>query len=185
MLADYEVVMGNQLQPFDPNQGNYTLEGAASYRVGPTEFAAVLHHVSRHLGDRAKTQSVAMNVLGVRALRQFPLGSGTLDLRAEVGGIVEHAYVDYTWMGRVNLIARQPVAPRVGVFGRVSGDIYGVNPTIAGRERQQGGRIEGGVRIAGRAAALELFAGYERVVDADPLDRKPRRWAFGGFRVVN
>jgi hypothetical protein len=32
---------------------------------------------------------------------------------------------------------------------------------------------------------LELFAGYERVVDADPLDRQPRRWAFGGFRVVN
>lgn len=185
MLGDYEVVMGNQLQPFDPNQGIYTLEVAGSYRVGPTEFAGMLHHVSRHLGDRAKTHAIAMNVLGVRALRQFPLGPGTLDLRAELGRVIEHAYIDYSWMGRVNLVARRPVAQHIGVFGRVSGDVYGVTRSIAGRERQQGGRLEGGVRIAGRAAALELFAGYERVVDADPLDRQPRRWAFGGFRVVN
>jgi hypothetical protein len=60
-----------------------------------------------------------------------------------------------------------------------------VNRALARRDRQNGGRLEGGVRIAGRSAGLELFAGYERVVDADPIDRLPRRWAFAGLRVVN
>ena len=80
-----------------------------------------------------------------------------------------------------------PPAPDRAVrpLGRAFGETYGVNPTIAGRDAQHGGRLEGGVRISGQAAALELFAGYERVVDADPLGRQPGRWAFGGFRVVN
>jgi hypothetical protein len=185
MFGDYEVVMGNQLQPFDPNQGNYTLEVAGSYRVGATEIAGMLHHVSRHLADRPKTQAIAMNVVGGRALRRVSLGRGTLDVRGEFGRVIERAYLDYSWVGRINLVARRPIAQHVGMFGRVSGDIYGVTRSIAGRGRQQGGRVEAGVRLLGRAGALELFAGFERVVDADPLDRQPRRWAFGGFRVVN
>jgi hypothetical protein len=31
---------------------------------------------------------------------------------------------------------------------------------------------------------MELFVGGERVIDADQLDRIPRRWAFVGFRLL-
>lgn len=185
VLADYEVVMGNEQQLFDPNQGLYTLEASASFRAGPTEFAAVFDHVSRHLSDRANRRGIGMNVLGGRMLRRIQVGASTLDLRADVGRLVRRSFVDYTWRARINLVARRPLTPRFGLLGRAFGETYGVNPTIAGREGQHGGRLEGGVRISGQAAALELFAGYERVVDAYPLDRQPRRWAFGGFRVVN
>jgi hypothetical protein len=185
VMAEYEVLMGNEQQLFDPNQGLYTLEASSSFRAGPTEFAAVLDHVSRHLSDRANKRGIGMNVVGGRVLRRIPVGAGTLDLRADVGGLIRRSYVDYTWRARINLVARRPLTPRIGLLGRAFGENYGVNPEIAGREGQRGGRLEAGVRISGDAAALELFAGYERVVDADPLDRQPRRWAFGGFRVVN
>jgi hypothetical protein len=177
--------MGNEQQLFDPNQGLYTLEASASFRAGPTEFAAVFDHVSRHLSDRANRRGIGMNVIGGRVLRRIPVGASTLDLRADVGRLIRRSFVDYTWRARINLVARRPLTPRFGLLGRAFGESYGVNPRIAGREGQHGGRLEGGFRISGQAAALELFAGYERVVDAYPLDRQPRRWAFGGFRVVN
>ena len=185
VLVEYQVVMGNQLQLFDPNQGNCTLEAASSVRVGATELVGMFHHVSRHLSDRAKNQSIAMNVLGGRVLRRLRLGSNTIDIRGDVGKIVQRSYVDYTWRVRLSLIARRPLDGHVGLFGRASGETYSVNPILAGRQRQNGGRFEGGVRLSGKAGSAELFAGYERVVDADPLDRRPRQWPFAGFRLVN
>jgi len=184
-LADYEALLGNERQPFDPNQGRYTLEASSSFRAGPTEFAAVIHHESRHLGDRENKRGIGMNVVGGRVLRRIPVGAGAVDLRADVGRVTKRSYVDYTWRAQIDLVGRRPLTARLGLLGRAFGETYGVDPKIAGRASQYGGRLEGGVRISGHAAALELFAGYERVVDADPLDRQPRRWAFGGFRVVN
>jgi hypothetical protein len=32
---------------------------------------------------------------------------------------------------------------------------------------------------------LEVFAGYEKRVDADPLDRLSQRWALLGFRLLS
>jgi hypothetical protein len=185
LIGDYQVIMGNELQMFDTNQGTYTLEAASSVRAASTEVAALFQHVSRHLSDREKKRAIAMNILGGRVLRRLSPGTGTLDIWADFGRIVNHAYVDYTWRGRVSLVARRPLSSKLGVFGRAFGETYAVNSQIAGRDGQHGGRLEGGVHLAGRAAALELFAGYERVVDADPLDREPRRWAFAGFRVLN
>jgi hypothetical protein len=40
------------------------------------------------------------------------------------------------------------------------------------------------VRLLGTGGAIDLFAGYEKVIDADPLDRQARRWAFAGFRLL-
>jgi len=183
--AEYEVFMGNEQQLFDPNQSLYTLEASSSFRAGPTEVAAVLHHLSRHLSDRANRQGIGMNVAGGRVLRRIPVAGATLDLRADAGWVIMRSYLDYTSRAQIDLVARRPLTLHLGLLGRAFGETYGVNPKIAGRDRQNGGRLEGGVRISGRAAALELFAGYERVVDADPLARRPGRWAFGGFRVVN
>ena len=55
-----------EFRQFDPNQGNYTLEGSGSVRAGPIEVAGVFHHVSRHLSDRPKRFPVDWNMIGGR-----------------------------------------------------------------------------------------------------------------------
>lgn len=185
-LVDYQAILGNEFRPFDPNQGNYTLEFSGSKRFGATEVAAVFHHVSRHLSDRPKRGAVAMNALEARVLRRFPLGPrGLVDLKAEAGHLTEKAYVDYTWMGKVDLTVRQQVNSVAGVYGRGYTDFYATDPDIAGRSTQRGARLEAGVRLRGKGGAMDLFAGWERMVDADLFDRQPRSWAFAGFRIVN
>jgi hypothetical protein len=187
-LVDYQAVLGNEFRPFDPNQGNYTLEFSGSGRLGKTELVAAFHHVSRHLSDRPKRQAIAMNVIEARVLRRFEVRATTIDVRANIGRLAERAYVDYTWIGDLDIVARHRLRPRVGAYGRIFGELYGVNeqddPPLSRRGAQRGGRVEAGVRLSGNGGALELFAGYERVIDADPLDRRARQWPFAGFRLV-
>jgi hypothetical protein len=188
-LVDYQAVLGNEFRPFDPNQGNYTLEFSGSGRLGQTEFVAAFHHVSRHLSDRPKRQAIAMNVLEGRVLRRFDARGTTIDVRANVGRVVQRAYVDYTWIGDLDIVARRSLRPRIGTYGRIFGELYGVSeqdePRLPRRGAQHGGRVEAGFRFSGKGGALELFAGYERVVDADPFDRQARQWPLAGFRLVN
>jgi hypothetical protein len=185
ILMDYEAVLGDQLRLFDPNQGNYTLEASASLRAGATEIAGMLHHVSRHLSDRPKNFAIAWNVVGVRALRRVTVGGATIDLQGSAGRVIARAYVDYTWTGDADVVIHQPVNAHVGVFAHGLGEVFGVDPALAGRDTQRGGRVEGGLRLNGRAGAVEFFAGVERRVDADPLDRQRQRWIFAGFRFVS
>src|SRR5690349_7486633 len=58
IAGDYEPIPGDELRPFDPNQGNYPLEGSASFRIEGFEFSGVFHHESRHLSDRPKRFSI-------------------------------------------------------------------------------------------------------------------------------
>jgi hypothetical protein len=183
ILADYEAVLGDEFRAFDPNQGNYTLETSASIRARGTEFAGVFHHVSRHLSDRPKRFAIAWNVLEGRILRRLSLDRTTFDVVAEGGRVVQHSYVDYRWFGQVDGTIRRRFSPAVGVFLHGNALVYTVDKTIA-RDAQQGGTVEVGVRLSGAAAAIELFAGYERRLDADPLDRQPQRWGLAGFRLV-
>lgn len=185
-LADYEVVLGDELQPFDPNQGIYRLAASSSIRVRGTEFVGVFHHVSRHLGDRAKNFGIAWNTVNGRMLRRVGLGDrGFLDLRAEAGKVVATAFVDYSWVALADATVRRTLSPRVAIYGRGYGELYGVDADVAGRETQRGGRVEAGVRLSGPGGALELFGGYEQVIDADPIDRLPLAWFFGGFRLLS
>ena len=185
-LVDYQAVLGHEYRAFDPNQSSYTLEFSSSARFGRNEIAAVFHHVSRHLSDRPKRISIAVNVADVRLLRRFEAGGTSVDLVADGGYAIARAYVDYTWTGHVDITARRPLQGRLGVFGHAAGTLTGTDAAIAGRTgAQEGGRLEGGIRVAGRGGALELFAGWERVIDADPILRQPRSWPFAGFRFVN
>ncbi|HWF83701.1 MAG TPA: hypothetical protein VG222_02595 [Vicinamibacterales bacterium] len=184
MLVDYEAVLGDQFRPFDPNQGNYTLEASGSLRVGETEIAGVLHHVSRHLGDRAKRFPIAWNVLGVRAMRRVPVAGATIDVTVGGGKVVQHSTVDYKWTGDLDLLIRRPINERVGLFARGTGEIFLIDSTLSNRDHQTGGKAEAGVRLNGRSGALELFAGYERRIDADPLEFLAHDWALAGFRLL-
>jgi hypothetical protein len=185
-LADYQAVLGHEFQPFDPIQGNYTLEVSSSVRLGRMELAGVLHHLSRHLGDRPKTFGIAHNVVEARLMRRLERAQDVLTIRVEGGKVTERStFVDYTWRAAAEAVARRRVSPRREWFGRLFGEVIAVDESIARRGTQAGGRIEVGLRITGTSAAMELFGGFERVIDADPLDRMPRQWPVGGFRLVS
>ena len=180
---DFEAVEGSEYRPFDPNQGNYVLEGFVLARVGDrSEVGALFHHVSRHLSDRPKREAIAWNELGARALHHLALGPTTVDVDLEGGWAVQHSFVDYTWIGEANVLVRHPIRPRIGVFGHASGKFFGVN---GNRGTQTGGRVEGGVRLTGRGGVLELYVGYENRVDAYPLDRVPQHWGLTGLRLLS
>jgi hypothetical protein len=183
-LVDYQSLLGDELQPFDPRQGIYILEASSSVRAGGTEVAGVLHHVSRHLGDRPKEFGIAWNVIGARALRRFGDDGLAVDVRADLGYAIEAAFVDYTWTGDLDVHVTRRVSPTVSVFGRAYGEMYGVDPDVHDRSTQHGGRIEVGVHLSGSGGALQLFGGVERVIDADPFDLVPMSWAFAGFRIL-
>ncbi|HZT75422.1 MAG TPA: hypothetical protein VFA27_02100 [Vicinamibacterales bacterium] len=183
---DYEVVMGNELRIFDPNQGNYTLEGYGTLRVGDsTELVFDFHHVSRHLSDRLKLPALAYNEIAGRILHHIAIGETTVDADLDGGWVNQHSFVDYRWFGEVHLLVRHPVNPIVGVFVRGDGEMYGVDPTMYNRGTQYGGQGEAGVRINGRGAALEIFGGVERRFDAYPTSLEAEQWALAGIRVVS
>ena len=188
-LADYQALLGSEFRPFDPYQSNYLLEASGSVFVGRTEVAGVLSHISRHLGDRPKRIAVAENSLGPRVMRRIGSSASTssLDVRVDVRRVIAKAYDDYNWNEEVELVGRRRVSPYVGAFLRGYGQLIQVDKTIAGRDQQRGGRVEAGVRLRGKGqtgGSMELFAGGEQMIDADVLDRLPRRWAYVGFRLL-
>jgi hypothetical protein len=187
ITADYEAVLGNEFRPFDPNQGNYTLEAAGSFRVprAGTELVGMFHHVSRHLSDRPKRFAVAWNVLGARALQHVTVAGVTLDFDLEGGKIVQHAYVDYTWMGQLDALARRPLSSKISAFGHGSVQVFGVDGSVPDRGRQSGGLIEAGLRLDGKRGAIEVFAGFERRIDANQIDLQPQQWGLAGFRLLS
>ncbi|MBI3492933.1 MAG: hypothetical protein HY047_14315 [Acidobacteria bacterium] len=185
VLIDYEAVLGHEFRAFDPNQGNYTLEGSLSKRFGATEVAAVFNHLSRHLGDRPKRIPIDWNALGLRALRRDHVGTLSLDVVASLARMTKHDNLDYLWKGDVDMLARRPMSPRAGLFAHGRAEVYGVDSAMLNRSTQAGGVFELGVHLNGRAGAVELFAGFERRVDADPLDLQPQSWGLAGFRLLS
>ena len=184
ILVDYEAMLGSEYRPFDPNQGNYTLEASGSWRVGGTEIAGLFHHLSRHLSDRPKRFAVAYNSFGARVLRRWVVAGTTVDGRAEGEAVVQKSYLDYQWTADADLLVRRPINTVASVYARGALSFYGIDQSVSLRDRQRGGRIEGGVRLDGRAGAVELFAGYERRVDANQIDLLPMQWGFAGFRFT-
>jgi hypothetical protein len=185
-VIDYEAVLGSELRPFDPNQGIYILEPAASWFVGRNEVSLVFHHVSRHLSDRPKLYGVAYNALLGRYLRKFVLPDNTtLAVRASAGRLTQKSQVDYTWTIDWDVVARHPMNPHLGLYARSTGEVFGVNPVLRGRDGQYTTRLELGTRVVGQKADLELFLGAEHRLDASVIDFVPVSWAIAGLRVVS
>jgi hypothetical protein len=181
--ANYQVVMGEELRAFDPNQGNYILEGSLSARVPAVEIAAVMYHQSRHLSDRPKTVPIDWNMLGARVRRALLAGATHLELRGDVRRTFMQSSVDYRWEldGRVR--GDHLLRPGFGVM--VAGGVRHL--TVDGsrpRGGQTGYRAEAGIRLDGRAGAMELFAGVERRIDPYPLEFGTATWATAGFRLL-
>ncbi len=181
-LANYEVVLGNDFRRFDPEMGNYTLEGSVSQAVKHTEVSAVFHHLSRHLSDRPKRFAVDWNTWGVRVKREFSHAPVSVTLQGDFRRVVEKSFVDYKneTEARANLLYSW--RPRIGVIANTTLRIVGVDGT-ANRGTQKEGRVEGGVRLGGAGGTVELFLSGERRMDADVTQLRAQNWLAAGFRL--
>jgi hypothetical protein len=196
LRGDYEAVLGRERRRYDLNQGTYSFEVSGSRHVGAAEVALLSQHVSRHVVDRDNRPAISWNTVGARVATSWSRGEGFRPRRADrrrethVDGDVEvmhamqQAYVDYVWISRARLALGHPIAPRVDVLAAATGEVIGTNRAVADRRRVCGARVEGGLRIRGGAAALEVFATYERRIDAYPTDRFRVRWFAAGFRIT-
>ena len=182
VVANYEVVMGSEFRPFDPNQGNYILEASASARTSSFELAGVFHHVSRHLSDRPKRGFVGWNMVGGRISRDVQRGRTALRGRVDIRGVIRNGFVDYRWEVETDVAARVALQPRLAAIARGVVQVRGVDGS-GNRGTQYGYRSEGGVRVAGRAAALDLFVAVERRIDPYQLEHSTATWLTGGFRI--
>ena len=182
--AEYQTILGEQFHIFDPNQGNYMLEGALSARLPGMEVAGVFHHVSRHLSDRPKRFPVDWNMIGGRVLTAFERGRAQVRGRADLRTVIQHTYVDYEWELDTEATARVRFRPRTALIALGQLRVLGVDGS-AGRDAQYGLRGEGGVRLDGSAAALELFVAAERRIDPYQLEFSTATWLSAGFRLTN
>ena len=182
-LANYQVVLGEEIRSFDPNQGNYILAGFASARIRRTEVAAQLYHQSRHLADRPKEEAIDWNMLGVRALRRFSYRRAVFDARADARGVFMKTTVDYSWEIDAGVRSDMKVRPRVGLLAAGNIRYLGVDGSLE-RGNQTGYRVEGGLRFEGDAGAIELFVGGERRIDPYPVEFGVAEWVTVGFRLL-
>ena len=183
--GEYEAVLGHERRSYDLTHGNYRFEATGSYRLGRLEVALLTVHVSRHLSDREQAGAVSWNVIGARANRRFAPERSTIDAEVSFGFAGQQAFVDYDWISEARVAWRRPINERWSWVSIGTGLLVGVDEDVAGRPNLCGGRIEGGVRVNGGRAALELFAGYERRVDAFPTERFRVRMFTAGFRFVS
>lgn len=182
--AEYHAVLGNEYQPFDPNQGNYKLAGVLSARTRAVELAVVYHHVSRHLGDRPKADPIDWNMLGARLRSQVARGATALQMRADLRRVVLRTFVDYRWELDADTRARVRLTDRTAFLAAGGLRVVGVDGSRQ-RGAQYGVRGEGGVRLEGTRAAVELFLAAERRIDPHPFEFGTRSWLAAGFRLVN
>lgn len=181
--ANYEAVLGQQFRNFDPNQGNYLLDGSVSVRRHGFEAAALFHHTSRHLSDRFKRIPVAWNMLGVTVHHDLRHGAVIVRPHGDVLAVLARSNVDYRWQADGGVDVRLPVRAHLSVIS--GGNVRFIAVDDAGREQQTGGRVEGGVRIEGERGAIEMVVAGERRIDAYPLDASSLSWWSLGFRFVS
>ena len=182
-VAEYEAIAGEQFRRFDVNQGNYLLEGSLLFRAGDVELGPVWHHVSRHLSDRAKRFPIDWNMLAFRVQGDSRVAGFDAAWRADARITVTNAFVDYDWEAEGEAELDHPLSRRFAFMASSTVRVVGVDGT-RDRGTQVEGRIEAGVRLAGRAAAAELFVGAERRLDPYPIEFGTGSWLLAGLRLT-
>jgi hypothetical protein len=177
-------VLGNQFRTFDPNQGNYLLDGSLSWREHGTEIAALFHHTSRHLSDRFKRSAVGWNMLGTRVQRDLTGRKAAIHLRGDLLGALIKNNVDYNWEADGDVHVTVPMQSAVSFITTGHLQLLGVDATQQ-RGLQTGSRAEAGVRFTGEKGAIELIVAAERRVDPYPLEFSTLNWVSAGFRFVS
>ncbi|MEQ1572995.1 MAG: hypothetical protein ABL993_01985 [Vicinamibacterales bacterium] len=182
--ANYQAVLGEELRRFDPNQGNYVLAGVVSGTVAGLEVGVVYYHQSRHLSDRPKVVAVDWNMLGGRVRKEGTRGRFGLAGRADVRRTLLNSFVDYSWELDSDVHLRYALHPRASVIAMSGVRLLGTDGS-RNRGTQAGVREEGGIRIEGRGAAVEVFVSLERRIDPYPLEFGTTTWLGAGFRLLS
>ena len=183
-LANYQAILGEEFHKFDPNQGNYTLEGSTSARVAGMEVAAVFHHVSRHLSDREKQFPVDWNMLGVRVEKALSARSTRVEASADLRKVLLRSYVDYHWEFDAEVHGVHGLHRGISAISAAGVKVLGVD-TSRNRDTQTGVRGEGGIRFQGSAGAIELFVAAERRIDPFPVQFGSESFLAAGFRFLS
>ena len=183
-LSNYQVVLGEQIRSFDPNQGNYTLEGSTSRRMGGMEVSGVFHHVSRHLADRAKTPAVDWNMLGGRIRKELTDPRLYFDGRVDLRKTLAKSFVDYRWEVEADAVTRYTIRRRVVFTSETTIRIAAVDES-RDRGTQTGIRGQAGMRFEGPGGAVELFLAAERRIDPYPMELGYGNWMGAGFRLLS
>lgn len=182
--AQYETVLAQELQRFDPLFNNYTFDVLGGRQVGQTEVAGLFRHVSKHLGDRPKRFLIAWNEVGLQVTRRWQTGPHDLQGRVRALGVFIKHDVDYQGEVGGDLLWRRRMTDKVALEGH--GGLRWV-PVDEGfqRDAQWAGRAEVGVRLAGRGAAVVLYGALDRRLDPDPIRPSAETWVLAGFRVTD
>jgi hypothetical protein len=183
--VDYDAIIGGERRIFDLNQGTYEFDGTASRRFGAVEIGLLTRHVSRHLVDRDNPGTISWNLAGAKAWHEQRRGRSIVSGNIEFGWAMQQGFVDYQWFSELDLAWQYRHSDRLQWIGRGEGTVIGIIDTPEARARVCGGRLEGALRINGRAAAIELFVAYERRIDAFPTDRFRVRFTAVGFRLLS
>jgi len=181
---NYENVLGDELQPFDPRQGNYTIDTLGTWRMRGTEAGLLFRHVSRHLGDRMKGFGVAWNDLGLRVARAGRTPRWRWQLEGIAMKTVALGFVDYAGDVGANGVVHREISGRFSLLA--SGMVHRrfIDRAVLERGSETGARGEFGLAVRGEAGAMEVVIGAEKRVDADAFELAPREWAFAGLRFV-
>ena len=182
-VVNYQAVLGDEFHPFDPNQGNYTIDGVLSTRVKGFYAAGVFHHLSRHLADRPKRPPVDWNMMGARVGTMFARGGTDIEARFDFLGAILKTNVDYNWEMHAGVRAHHRVYGTVGLLGSATLRKVGTNG-LGNRGTQTGGRGEGAIRVSGKAATIELYLAVERVIDPYPTEFGSVSYASVGMRLL-
>ena len=185
LLVNYESVLGEQLQRFDPIFNNYTIDVLGGFTKGSIEWALRFHHVSRHLGDRPKNYGIAWNMVGAQVAWRRTRAPVAMQVRGWIQGEVARYSVDYDAELGADAIVERSLSPKVSIVGRGNTQAFLIDDQRSPRGTQVGGRLEGALRLSGSGAAAELYVAVDRRVDADPLENLPVTWALVGLRFLS
>src|SRR5262245_35705991 len=127
--GNFESVLGNQFRKFDPNQGNYLLDTALSWRARGTEVPALFHHTSPHLSDRFKRAPVAWNMLGTRVQHDVVARGVAIHLKGDLLGSLVKNNVDYNWEANGDVHVTVPLRAAMSFITSGRLQLLGVDAT--------------------------------------------------------
>ena len=163
-----ETILGHRVRSFEAVQANYSLEVGLRRDLGRGRLAPFLHHVSRHVQDRDKYQTVDWNFLGLAWDSPWPKSwdrRGAYSMSVAVSTL--SSGVDYDWEGRAAFDIDVARKGSQALFILADVRYVGANP---GPGFPRGSfadfRAEAGFRRFQASSQFALFAAYEHRNDA-------------------
>jgi hypothetical protein len=181
--AEVETILGHVIRPFEATQANYHLSFGLRATAGRFDVVPFFDHVSRHYADRAKTQAVDWNLVGVEASGQP--WSAPVWILASVGHTTQASLPGYEWE------MRAAVEAAVWRQGTGSALLRGGLRLVTVRDEDTLPRgdfadwtLEGALRWEKEGRALEAYLAAEKRNDVFLEEAGSRQRALLGLRVL-